>query len=165
MPQGIEIRGNKQLGDLGREAGSFVLHTILAVLALGLVLGAITLAHPASDTLTPLYVCTAMSFLVPMIVGSLVTRFKQDEIAQYVWISALIFFSLLCVWVLGLPTGNGLCNDCGAVDKLWRTFFSIEHGSGLMAGDGLLMGTWVPLSMFGYAVGAKLAYKEPEEEF
>lgn len=163
MPQGVEIRGNKQLSDLGREAGLFVLHTALAVLSLGLVVGAITLARPTADTVMPIYLCTALSFLVPMMIGFLIVRFKQDQIAQYVWIAALVFFSLLCVWVLDLPTGNGLCNDCGAVEKLWRTFFSIEKGSGLMAGDGILMGTWVPMCMFGYAVGAKLAYKEPEE--
>jgi hypothetical protein len=26
-----------------------------------------------------------------------------------------------------------------------------------MGGDGLLVGTWIPLSMIGYAIGAKLA--------
>ncbi len=70
--------------------------------------------------------------------------------------------SLVCVWVLDLPTGNGLCNDCGAFDKLWRTFFSIDHNSGLMAGDGLLIGTWTPLAMIGYAVGAKFGFTEEE---
>jgi hypothetical protein len=79
---------------------------------------------------------------------------QRNEVASYVWISGLVFFSIVCVWVLDLPTGPGLCEDCGAIDKLWRTFFSIRHGSGLMAGDGLLFGSWIPSSMIGYAVGA-----------
>jgi hypothetical protein len=61
------------------------------------------------------------------------------------------------VYTLDLPTGNGLCNGCGAVDKLWRTFFTIENNSGLLGGDGILIGTWIPLSMIGYAIGAKIA--------
>jgi hypothetical protein len=28
-----------------------------------------------------------------------------------------------------------------------------------MGGDGLLVGAWIPLSMIGYALGAKLALK------
>jgi len=73
-----------------------------------------------------------------------------------VWISGLLTFCIVCVWVLDLPTGPGLCENCGAVEKLYRTFFDIDHGSGLMAGDGLLVGTWIPLSMIGYAIGAKI---------
>jgi hypothetical protein len=57
--------------------------------------------------------------------------------------------------VLDLPTGTGLCEKCLAFDKLYRTFFDISHGSGLMGGDGLLVGTWIPLSMIGYSVGAR----------
>jgi hypothetical protein len=34
------------------------------------------------------------------------------------------------------------------------TFFAINHGSGLMGGNGLLLGAWVPLSVLGYAAGA-----------
>ena len=54
-------------------------------------------------------------------------------------------------------TGPGLCESCGATEKLWRTFFTFNNGSGLMGGDGLLIGAWIPLSMLGYAIGAKLA--------
>jgi hypothetical protein len=66
-------------------------------------------------------------------------------------------FSVVCVWVLDLPTGNGLCENCRALKKLWRTFFYIYHDSGLM-GDGLLVGTSIPLSMIGYAIGAKSGF-------
>jgi len=47
--------------------------------------------------------------------------------------------------------------NCGAIEKLWRTFFTFSYGSGLMGGDGLLVGAWIPLSMIGYALGARFA--------
>ena len=81
---------------------------------------------------------------------------QQNDIAPYTWISGLVIFSIVCVWVLDLPTGKGLCENCGAVEKLWRTFFDVQHGSGLMGGDGLLIGAWLPLSMIGYSIGARL---------
>ena len=56
--------------------------------------------------------------------------------------------------MIDLPTGPGLCETCGTIERLWRTFFSIDNGSGLLAGEGLLVGAWLPLSMIGYAVGA-----------
>jgi hypothetical protein len=93
-----------------------------------------------------------------MIGGFIVARRQQNDIAGYVWISGVVVFAVVCVWVLDLPTGNGLCENCGAVEKLWRTFFDIQHGSGLMAGDGLVAGAWIPLSMIGYAIGAKFGF-------
>jgi hypothetical protein len=71
--------------------------------------------------------------------------------------SGLLTFSAVTVWVLDLPTGSGLCERCGALEKLWRTLFAIDHGSVLMAGDGLFLGTWIPLAVIGYALGARLA--------
>ncbi len=74
----------------------------------------------------------------------------------------LVFFALVCVWVLDLPTGTGLCEKCLALEKLYRTFFDINHGSGLMGGDGLLVGLWIPLSMIGYSLGAIAGLKTAE---
>ena len=96
-----------------------------------------------------------MAFLVPMFGGLVIARIQQNRVARYVWISGLVIFSIVCVWVLDLPTGNGLCETCGALEKLRRTFFTFTHGSGLMAGDGLLVGAWIPLSMISYAIGAR----------
>jgi hypothetical protein len=90
-----------------------------------------------------------------MFAGLIIARVQQNYTAQYVWISGLVIFAVVCVWVLDLPTGNGLCESCGATEKLWRTFFSFTHGSGLMGGDGPLLGAWIPLSMISYAIGAK----------
>ena len=154
--EAVEIRGNKTTNDLLREAGWFLLHTLFAVLIFALVMGAFWVAKPDPASTGPKLLCTAAAFLVPMIGGFLAGRNDRNTVARYVWISALIMFGVTVVHVLDLPTGAGLCDGCGAVDKLWRTFFSIDHGSGLMAGDGLLIGTWIPLSMVGYAVGSRV---------
>ena len=90
-----------------------------------------------------------------MAASFLIAKLGGNEIARYVWITALLIFSAVCVWVLDLPTGNGLCEGCGAIDKLWRTFFSFSNGSGLMDGQGIAVGLWTPLALIGYAIGAR----------
>jgi hypothetical protein len=149
-----DITQGKSLGDLRSEAFWFLTHTLLAVILLAGMLAAGWMTHPDPDATMPKLIGTALAFLVPMIGGFIVAKMQQNEIARYTWISGLLFFSVICVSVLDLPTGNGLCENCGAVEKLWRTFFDIGNGSGLMGGDGLLIGTWTPLAMIGYSVGA-----------
>ncbi len=148
---------DKTLGDLRSEAFWFLTHTLAAVAVLAVVIGVMSLMHPDPDSAAPKMLATVLSFFVPMVGGFLISRVQQNDVSRYVWISGLLLFSVICVWVLDLPTGNGLCENCGALDKLWRTFFDIGHGSGLMGGDGLLVGTWIPLSMIGYAVGSQVA--------
>ena len=155
MKNYLDTSRDKTVGDLGREAFWFLSHTLLAVVVLAVVIGLMSMAHPDVDSASPKLLGTVLAFFVPMVGGFLIARVQQNDIARYVWISGLLLFSVVCVWVLDLPTGNGLCENCGALDKLWRTFFDIGHGSGLMGGDGLLVGTWLPLSMIGYAVGAQ----------
>lgn len=156
MTDDFGLPQDKTAGDLGREGIWFALHTLIAVLILLAVVAAIALTHPNSDLNEPKLLGTALALLVPLIGGFLITRVRQDRTASFVWISGLLTFSIVCVWVLDLPTGPGLCEKCGAVDKLYRTFFDINAGSGLMGGDGLFVGTWIPLSMIGYAIGARL---------
>jgi hypothetical protein len=146
----------KSAGDLGREALWFVIHTALAALILGVVVVAMMLAN-APDNATSKILGAALAFAVPLMGGFLIARLQGYYVAGYVWISGLILFGAVCVWVLDLPTGPGLCETCGAVGKLTRTFFDVNHGSGLMSGDGFLVGTLLPLSMFGYAAGARMA--------
>jgi hypothetical protein len=156
----LEVSHGKSIGDLGNDALWFGLHTFFAVGILAAVWGVITLSQPDPDSTSPKVFATALAFLVPMVGGFLIVRLQRSrrhaEVARYVWISGLLLFAAVCVWVLDLPTGPGLCETCGTVEKLWRTFFEINHGSGLMGGDGLLVGAWVPLSMLGYAAGAAL---------
>ncbi|MDE1178409.1 MAG: hypothetical protein PW789_17685 [Edaphobacter sp.] len=150
-----DITQGKSVGDLWREAFWFLFHSALAALFLVAVIVVMTMNHPDPDSINPKLLATALAFFAPMIGGWIIARRTQNDLSSYVWISGLIIFSIVCVWVLDLPTGNGLCENCGALEKLWRTFFDIEHGSGLMAGDGLMAGAWIPLSMFGYAFGAR----------
>ncbi len=155
-----DISQGKSIGDLGREASWFLTHTVLAVLLLAGMLAAMWMTHPDPDASGPKMLGTVLAFLVPMIGGFIVAKMQQNVIARYVWISGLLYFSVVCVWVLDLPTGNGLCEGCQALEKLWRTFFDISNGSGLMGGDGLLYGSWIPLSMIGYSVGARFGLDE-----
>ena len=155
-----DITQGKSIGDLGQEAFWFLTHTLLAVVALAIAIAAMTMTHPDPDSTTPKLLGTALAFLAPMVGGFIVARMQQNSIARYIWISGLLLFSVVCVWVLDLPTGNGLCENCGAVEKLWRTFFDIGNGSGLMGGDGLLVGTWMPLAMIASSIAARFGLDE-----
>jgi hypothetical protein len=157
MPNQRDISHDKTMGDLGREAVWFLTHTLIAFVLLAIVIGVMSLNHPDPDSASPKLLGTFLAFLVPVVGGFLLARIHRNDVAGYIWISGLVIFSIVCVWVLDLPTGNGLCENCGAGEKLWRTFFTFTHGSGLLGGDGLLVGAWIPLSMIGYAIGAKLA--------
>jgi hypothetical protein len=157
MANGSYISQDKTMGDLTREAVWFLIHTLVAVILLAITIGAISLNHPDPDSSAPKLLGTILAFVVPMVGGFLLARIHRNSVASYVWISGIVFFSIICVQVLDLPTGTGLCENCGAAEKLWRTFFTFTHGSGLMGGDGLLVGAWIPSSMIGYAIGAKLA--------
>jgi hypothetical protein len=154
-----DISQDKTPGDLAREALWFLTHTLIAFVLLAIVVGVMSLNHPDPDSSKPKLLGTVLAFLAPMIGSFFLARIHHNSIAAYVWISGLVIFSIVCVWVTDLPTGTGLCESCGAIEKLWRTFFTFSHGSGLMGGDGLLVGAWVPLSMIGYAIGAKVAFK------
>jgi hypothetical protein len=155
-----DIPQGKSIGDLGSEAFWFLTHTLLAVMMLALAVGGIWMTHPDPDATMPKLLGTGLAFVIPLIGGFIIAKMQQNDIARYVWISGLLLFSVVCVWVLDLPTGNGLCEHCGAVEKLWRTFFDINNGSGLMGGDGLLVGTWMPVAMIAYSIGARFGLDE-----
>jgi hypothetical protein len=154
---------NKSVADLTRQALWFTLHPLIAVAMLTLVIVAIGLVRPDPDALEPKLIGSVLAFLVPGVAGAIAVRRTHDRIARHVWVSGLLTLSVISVWVLDLPTGKGLCDKCGAVEKLWRTFFDINHGSGLMAGDGLFLGTWIPLAMIGYSLGARLAAQRGQQ--
>ncbi len=156
----MDFAKTKSISELWHEAAWFAMHSALAILSMIGAIAAFTLTHPNETDSGPKLIGTALAFFVPMLFGFIIAKRQQNFVARYVWIAGLVIFSIVCVWVLDLPTGNGLCEKCGAIDKLWRTFFDINHGSGLMGGDGLLIGTWIPLSMIGYAIGAKFGITE-----
>ena len=157
MAEEIEYSQGKSVNELGNEAGWFLIHSVIALVTLFIILGIGMLLHPDPDAAGPKLLGTALAFIAPLIVGFLVAKQQNNDIAEYVWIAGLLIFAVACVWVLDLPTGNGLCDDCAghAFYRLQRTFFSIDHGSGLIAGNGMLVGTWIPLSLFGYSIGSR----------
>jgi hypothetical protein len=150
----FEISPGKSIGDLGKEAVWFAVHSVLAVVFMVATILVMGLSIHDQGAPPALELGTVLCFLVPMFAGFIIAKLGHNQIARYVWISGLLLFSAVCVWVLDLPTGNGLCEGCGAIDKLWRTFFSISNGSGLMSGQGIMVGAWAPLSLVAYAVGA-----------
>jgi uncharacterized membrane protein YhaH (DUF805 family) len=166
MSEEFEISQGKSIGELGREAFWFAGHTLIAVVTLLVMMAVFALAGASADSPNPKYLGTALAFAIPALVGFLVAK-RTNEIARYVWISGLLFFAFVCVWVIDLPTGPGLCEHCGLIERLYRTFFDITHGSGLMGGDGLFIGCWIPLSLIGYALGAKFSLdaEQPTSDF
>ncbi|MDP9038834.1 MAG: hypothetical protein M3O02_06090 [Acidobacteriota bacterium] len=155
-------------GRLWADLGWFVLHTFAAVAMLLVVLGGITWTRPDPDSVQLKLTATALAFVVPALAGLAMAwggwgragaRRAWSRPARFVWISGLLVFASAALWVWGLPTGPGLCEGCGGAEKLWRTFFVLQRGSGLMGGDGLVVGCWVPLATFGYALGAGLGLR------
>jgi hypothetical protein len=99
------------------------------------------------------------SMLVPFVVGNIVTRFRQDEMATLVWLIGLIWVLIISLWILDMPTGPNACFQCDATEKLTRTFFSLPKPSGLIDDDGPILGTWPAAALIGYAIGARFALK------
>ena len=153
----VEFTQGKSPGQLSHEALWFAAHTIIAIVVMMATVLLMGLFHPDADSSTPKIIGTLLAFVVPMAVAFLIAKQKHNQIARYVWLSGLIIFAIACVWVIDLPTGPGLCEHCVSLfERIRRTFFSINENSGLLAGAGLLIGCWIPLSLFGYAAGAKL---------
>ena len=154
---------SKSLRELAAEAGWFALHTGLAVLSVAAILAAGALLRPTPEAILPKLIGTGAAFVLPLLAGLAIAKWQPNDVAPHVWIAGLLLFASVCVWVLDLPTGPGMCDQCGAVDKLWRTFFAINRGSGLMGGDGLVIGVWIPLALFAYAMGAGIALERQGE--
>ncbi|WP_263409358.1 hypothetical protein [Terriglobus tenax] len=163
MAEEFEDVGGKSAGDLGVEALWFVAHSLLAFLVVVVVVAVFGLSQPDPDATQPKLLCTAIIFLAAIIVGFGLSKVIRNEVARHIWISGLLMFSIVCVYVLDLPTGPGLCNGCGAVEKLYRTFFNLANPSGLMGGYGFAVGTWLPLSLVSYSLGANLGLPKTED--
>jgi hypothetical protein len=141
---------------LSQQALSFALHTILAIVAWILLMLAGYAINPVSVSQV---IVLALSIAVPMLAGNLVARFRRDEMATHVWLVGLIWLLLLSLWVLDMPTGPNACYQCGATEKLTRTFFSLPHPSGLIDDNGPFFGTWPAAALLGYSIGARLALR------
>jgi hypothetical protein len=138
------------------QALSFFTHTILA---LGSWLALMLVGYALNPARVSQFLILILSLLVPLVVGNIVTRFRQDEMATLVWLIGLIWVLIISLWILDMPTGPNACFQCDATDKLTRTFFSLPKPSGLIDDDGPILGTWPAAALIGYAIGARFALK------
>jgi len=142
---------------LSRQAFSFFIHTGLALGAWLLLMFLGYVLNPPSVSQT---IVLVLSLMVPAIVGNVVTRVRQDEMATVIWLVGLIWILIISLWILDMPTGPNECFQCDATEKLTRTFFSLPKPSGLIDNDGPFIGTWPAAAMIGYAIGAKIALRK-----
>jgi hypothetical protein len=77
--------------------------------------------HPTS---LPQLVILLLSAAVPLLAGFVAARIYRAEMAALVWLLGLIWFLIVCLWVLDIPTEPNQCFQCEATEKLTRTFLS-----------------------------------------
>jgi len=102
MPPIGEQTGGKSPGELVAEAFWFFAHTFISLAVYAALVIAIQMVRPESFSQL---LATVMAFTVPAIAGYIIALIWPNEIARYVWIFGLIWFSIVCVYVLDLPTG------------------------------------------------------------
>src|ERR1017187_1731931 len=146
---------------LSRQAISFLVHTLLALACwLALMAAGYALNPPGISQFFVLF----MSMLVPFVVGNIINRLRQEEMATAVWLGGLIWILIIALWILDMPTGPNQCFQCDATEKLTRTFFSLPKPSGLIDNDGPFLGTWPAVALLGYSIGARLAMRRKKSE-
>jgi hypothetical protein len=141
---------------LSRQALSFLFNTFLALASW---LGLMSLGYFLNPQAVSQPVILLLSLLVPGLVGNIVNRFRQDEMAAAVWLVGLIWLLIVSLWILDMPTGPNECFQCGATEKLARTFLSLPRPSGLIDNDGPFLGTWPAAALAGYSIGARLGLR------
>jgi hypothetical protein len=141
---------------LPQQAFWFFLHALLGLAAWAALM---LLGYVVQPQGVPQTLILAFSILVPLAVGFLVNRFRQDEMAPLVWLLGLTWILIVALWILDMPTGPNACFQCDATEKITRTFFSLPSPSGLIDDDGPFIGTWPAVALFGYALGARLAMR------
>ncbi len=139
------------IADIPNQAFWTLIHTLIALGAWVAMFILISLFHPGY---IPVPITTALSFTIPFLVGNIFTRFRPNEMAPAMWLVGVIWFLSITLWVLDLPTGPNECLHCDASQKLLLTFFSINQDSGLIDGQGRLIGTWPMIALIGYALGS-----------
>jgi hypothetical protein len=146
----------EKVSNLAEQALWVFIHVLMALGAWVAMILAISLAKPES---VPVLITTALSFVVPFVVGSIFTRVKQNEMAPYTWLIGMIWFLIVCLWILDMPTGPNQCYHCDASQKIFLTFFSPYEDSGLIDGQGRFVGTWPAVAFIGYGIGSSFALK------
>ena len=145
------------VSNLGHQALWVFIHSLVAIGSWIAMMAMISLAKPES---VPVLVTLALSFAIPFVVGNIFTRFKQNDMGPYTWLIGLIWFLVICLWILDMPTGPNQCYHCDASQKLFLTFLSPSEDSGLIDGQGRLIGTWPAVAWLGYGIGSRFALKK-----
>jgi hypothetical protein len=143
--------------NLVQQAVWIMIHSFLALFTWVAMMALITMLK--TDYI-PVVVTLALSFVVPFVVGNIFTRIKQNDMAPYTWLIGLIWFLIVCLWILDMPTGPNQCYHCDASQKMYLTFFSPTEDSGLIDGQGRLIGTWPTAALIGYGLGSRFALKK-----
>ena len=141
---------------LAGQALSFLMHTGLALLTWAALMALGYVLNPVG---VPQIAILALSFAVPLVVGLMVAKSRGDEMATTIWLLGLIWFLIIALWILDMPTGPNQCFQCGATEKLTRTFFSFPYPSGLIDNDGPFLATWPAAALMGYALGASIGLR------
>ena len=129
-------------------------HTLIALGTWVAVLVIVSLMNPQS---VPVAVTWSLAFIFPFIVGFIFTKLKQNEMAPHVWLLGLIWFRIICLWILDMPTGPNQCYHCDATQKMMLTFFSTTDDSGLIDGQGRFVGTWPATALIAYGIAGSFA--------
>lgn len=145
---------------LGSQAASFFAHGLIALISWSALMAAGYLVNPEN---APQTVILAASIIVPLIVGLLVNRWRQSKMASAVWMLGIIWFMIIALWIVDMPTEQYQCFQCTLGEKLSRTFLSWPMPSGLVDNDGPFLGTWPAAALVGYAIGARLALKSADD--
>lgn len=132
------------------------LHTFAALLAWALVMAG---GYAVNQPQTPQVYILLASFFVPFLAGAIINHFSRNPLAPTVWLVGMIWFLIVALWILDMPTGPSECFQCDATSKLMRTFFSLPSPSGLIDNDGPFFATWPTAALLGYSMGAALAIK------
>ena len=143
--------------NLGEQALWVLIHTLLAVgswIAMMLIITFVI--RPDS---IPVMLTLLISFFLPFAVGNIFTRIKQNDMAPYTWLIGLIWFLIICLKILDMPTGPNQCFHCDASQKLYLSFFSPYEDSGLIDNESRLLGTWPAAALIGYGIGSRLGLK------
>jgi len=151
------LEEEEKVANLAEQALWVLIHMVLAIGSWVTTILVISLMKPDN---VPVIITTALSFTVPFLVGNIFTRIKQNDMAPYTWLVGMIWFLIICLWILDMPTGPNQCYHCDASQKIFLTFFSPVEDSGLIDGQGRFVGTWPAVAFIGYGIGSRFALKK-----
>ncbi|MGD0155311.1 MAG: hypothetical protein ABSB50_04390 [Terracidiphilus sp.] len=156
-----ELKNAKAPPALAQQAVSFFLHSLLA---LATWMALMLLGYAVNPAGVPQWAILLLSTAVPLAVAYIVARIHRSQMATAVWLVGIIWLMIVGLYILDLPTGPSQCFQCGAAEKLSRSFFSLPSPSGLMDDDGPFIGTWPAAALVGYSIGAWLVIRKRPSE-